>query len=206
MGNIITAIKNLGKKLNGKYPDGNDVSEVIDNAAKDFPTGTTATKEYVNSLMSGALKRSIVTTLPVEDIDTNTIYMVLDETASVGNVYNEYLYIEEAWELIGTTEVQTNHLYRHDIHFNDNFNEFYITLYTANDTPFTFTTLQEYLFNSNNPLRLPTVGYLNDNGTYYNAYVVQGAGVGIVLLEGLYTGKSKSLESGPVTDTVKQIF
>ena len=47
----------------------------------------------------------IVEELPTEDIDTNTIYMVLDATASEGNVYNEYLYIEEAWELIGTTAV-----------------------------------------------------------------------------------------------------
>ena len=74
-----------------------------------------ASKLYVDTLMSGALKRAIVETLPTEDIDTNTIYMVLDATAAQGNVYNEYLYIEEAWELIGTTEVQTQHLYRHEI-------------------------------------------------------------------------------------------
>lgn len=61
-------------------------------------------KSYVDSLMSGALKRAIVETLPTEDIDTNTIYMVLDSEASTqGNVYNEYLYINNSWELIGTT-------------------------------------------------------------------------------------------------------
>ena len=64
---------------------------------------TPASKSYVDTLMSGALKRAIVETLPTENIDTNTIYMVLDETASSGNVYNEYLYINNAWELIGTT-------------------------------------------------------------------------------------------------------
>lgn len=48
----------------------------------------------------------IVEALPTTDIDTNTIYMVLDQSASQpGNVYNEYLYINNAWELIGTTEV-----------------------------------------------------------------------------------------------------
>lgn len=68
--------------------------------------GPYATVEYVNTLMSGALKRAIVEELPTEDIDTNTIYMVLDSEASQqGNVYNEYLYINNAWELIGTTEV-----------------------------------------------------------------------------------------------------
>ena len=65
-----------------------------------------ASKSYVDSLMSGALKRLIVEALPETDIDTNTIYMVLDSEASQqGNVYNEYLYINNAWELIGTTEV-----------------------------------------------------------------------------------------------------
>lgn len=68
--------------------------------------GPYATVEYVNTLMSGALKRVIVETLPTEDIDTNTIYMVLDSQSSQqGNVYNEYLYINNAWELIGTTAV-----------------------------------------------------------------------------------------------------
>ena len=77
--------------------------------------GPYATVEYVNTLMSGALKRAIVEALPEEDIDTNTIYMVLDETASSGNVYNEYLYINEAWELIGTTAMEMPHLYEHRI-------------------------------------------------------------------------------------------
>ena len=62
-------------------------------------------KEYVDSKLSGALKRLIVTELPVTDIDTNTVYMILDEESSEeGNVYNEYMYISNAWELIGSTK------------------------------------------------------------------------------------------------------
>lgn len=115
MGKLIKALKNLGSKINGNEPDGKYVSEVIDNVANDFENGNTATKDYVNSLMSGALKRAIVEALPEEDIDTNTIYMVLDSEASSGNVYNEYLYINEAWELIGTTAMETPKLYIHNI-------------------------------------------------------------------------------------------
>lgn len=94
--------------------DGSTIS--VDNLQEKLTFDTTPTKNstnpvtsdgiktYVDGLMSGALKRSIVETLPVEDIDTNTIYMVLDQSASQqGNVYNEYLYINNAWELIGTT-------------------------------------------------------------------------------------------------------
>lgn len=75
-----------------------------------------ASKDYVDSLISGALKRSIVETLPTEDIDTNTIYMVLDSEASTeGNVYNEYMYINNEWELIGTTATSGGTIYQHDI-------------------------------------------------------------------------------------------
>lgn len=105
MGKFLDALKNLGNKLNGTTPSSTTTVAVINEIADDFANGTTATKEYVNSLMSGALKRAIVAELPTEDIDTNTIYMVLDATAAQGNVYNEYLYINNAWELIGTTAV-----------------------------------------------------------------------------------------------------
>jgi len=42
--------------------------------------------------------------LPTEDIDEDTIYMV-PKTGSTGDVYNEYLYVNNTWELIGSTEV-----------------------------------------------------------------------------------------------------
>ena len=98
-------VNDLGETL-GIEPKGKTNQQKIRSIGEQASDGTYATKEYVNTLMSGALKRQIVETLPVEDIDTNTIYMVLDQSASQqGNVYNEYLYIEEAWELIGTTQV-----------------------------------------------------------------------------------------------------
>lgn len=98
-------VNDLGETL-GITPKGKNNQQKIRSIGEQASDGTYATKEYVNTLMSGALKRQIVETLPVEDIDTNTIYMVLDSQSSQqGNVYNEYLYINEAWELIGTTEV-----------------------------------------------------------------------------------------------------
>lgn len=143
MGKFLDALKNIGLKVNGTKPTSTTTVAVLNEIADDFANGTTATKEYVNSLMSGALKRAIVEALPTEDIDPNTIYMVLDETASSGNVYNEYLYINEAWELIGTTEVQTNHLYKHLLYLNDTADlvNGFIEIFTTNNTPFTSQTL-----------------------------------------------------------------
>lgn len=49
---------------------------------------------------AGHLKRAVVEELPTEDIDENTMYMVLAEN---GSQYEEYMYIDGAWDLVGTT-------------------------------------------------------------------------------------------------------
>lgn len=74
-------------------------------------TNPLASKQYVDNLMSGAVKRLVVESLPTEDIDTNTIYMVLKSVPSTNNIYDEYMYINNAWELIGTTEVDLSNYY-----------------------------------------------------------------------------------------------
>lgn len=57
------------------------------------------------------LKKQIVQTLPVSDIDPNTIYLVPKQTSSQGDIYDEYLYINNAWEHIGSTEVDLTNYY-----------------------------------------------------------------------------------------------
>lgn len=68
-----------------------------------------ASKSYVETAIRGAetglLKRSVVQSLPQSEIDDNTIYMVPNVNSSSGNSYDEYLYIDNAWEHIGSTEV-----------------------------------------------------------------------------------------------------
>lgn len=55
---------------------------------------------------AGLLKREIVAALPSDDISETTIYMILKDPAGSGqNVYNEYMYIDSKWELIGDTAV-----------------------------------------------------------------------------------------------------
>lgn len=51
---------------------------------------------------------SIVESLPSTDISTNTIYLVLKGSGASGNLYDEYIYVNGAWEHIGDTALQIN--------------------------------------------------------------------------------------------------
>lgn len=83
----------------------------------------TTLQNLVDALQSGGLTREVVTTLPTGSaIKTNVIYMILASNDSLdggdpstsatttpygtnNNSYNEYMYINNAWERIGSTEV-----------------------------------------------------------------------------------------------------
>ena len=58
-------------------------------------------KKYVDDAIAAAghLKRSIVQSLPASG-DPNTLYMVL---AQSGDHYEEYMYVEGAWDMVGST-------------------------------------------------------------------------------------------------------
>ena len=55
--------------------------------------------------ISGALTRQVVTELPTEDIDPNCIYMIAKSDPETGDYYDEYMYISDEWELIGSTQM-----------------------------------------------------------------------------------------------------
>lgn len=65
------------------------------------------TKTEVTNLISGiaSLSMQVVSTLPTSDISTTTIYLVLKAVGSTENIYNEYIYVNNTWELIGDTQV-----------------------------------------------------------------------------------------------------
>lgn len=49
---------------------------------------------------AGHLKRSVVLALPEQDIDENTIYMILNSSQTG---YEEYMYINNTWDKVGDT-------------------------------------------------------------------------------------------------------
>ena len=79
------------------------------------------TKQETNNAITSAisavdhLSREIVEALP-ENADENVIYMVLRGGGTGQDVYNEYMYINGAWEIIGNTSVDlTDYAKKEDI-------------------------------------------------------------------------------------------
>ena len=72
----------------------------------------TYSKTEVDNLIGqiSALSIEIVQTLPTQDIKTNVIYLV-PKTGSTNDVYDEYMYINNAWEHIGSTDVDLSNYY-----------------------------------------------------------------------------------------------
>ena len=75
--------------------------------------GNFYTKVDVDALISAiqSLKKEVVAELPTTDISTDTIYLVPSSSSQTQNVYDEYLYINNAWELIGSTAVDLTNYY-----------------------------------------------------------------------------------------------
>lgn len=57
---------------------------------------------------AGAIKFIPVTELPTENIDDSAIYLLPAENEEARNLYDEYIYNNGAWELIGAAGVEVN--------------------------------------------------------------------------------------------------
>ena len=75
----------------------------------------------------GALHYEIVEELPTEDIDSTAVYLILREDSEPNNIYDEWMYIEEEWEKIGSTDVDLEPLQKEI----DEINEMLFTHTTA---------------------------------------------------------------------------
>ena len=53
----------------------------------------------------GAVKFIIVNELPTEDIQTDTIYLVPSDDPTAQDIYLEYMYINNQWELLGQKQI-----------------------------------------------------------------------------------------------------
>lgn len=76
-----------------------------------------ANKTYVDSAIRTALQNihsfeiAWVDTLPTSNIATHTIYMVPSDKVEDNNSRDEYIYVNNAWEMIGTTKVDLSNYY-----------------------------------------------------------------------------------------------
>lgn len=93
--------------------------DVLTLIINDLASSTTRTysSDKINALISGivGLEVLIVETLPTTNINTHAIYLVPQISPETEDYYNEYLYVNSAWEHIGSTSVDlTNYLKKTD--------------------------------------------------------------------------------------------
>ena len=62
----------------------------------------TETDDLISAISTMDLK--VVESLPTQDISTTTIYLVPTASAQTNNAYDEYIYVSNNWEFIGTTQ------------------------------------------------------------------------------------------------------
>ncbi len=87
--------------------DSNFITSNIDNLTNFY------NKTEINGLINSVsgLQLEVVTTLPTTDIKTNAIYLVPKENAEQDNIYDEYVYLNDKWEHIGSTAVDLSNYY-----------------------------------------------------------------------------------------------
>ena len=103
----ITNLQN-NKADKNEIPDvSNFITKSVDDLVNYYKKSETYTQTEVNNLIGAisTLNILVVEELPTQDISTNTIYFVPKTTSETNNVYDEYIYVSNNWELIGTTEI-----------------------------------------------------------------------------------------------------
>lgn len=72
-----------------------------------YKKSETYTQSEVDALVSAIPKFSIevVNALPTTDISSTTVYLLKTSTTETGNLYTEYIYVNNAWESLGTQTV-----------------------------------------------------------------------------------------------------
>ena len=102
----------LPTKVSDLTNDSGFITNTVNNLTNYYTKTNTYTKSEVDSLISSisSLDIQIVQTLPTRDISTSTIYLV-PKTASTNDNYDEYIYVNNSWEHIGSTEVDLSNYY-----------------------------------------------------------------------------------------------
>jgi hypothetical protein len=86
---------------------GTGIDNTVDNLVNYYLKNETYSKDEVNQIVGSikGFKKEIVNELPTVNADENTIYLKLKADGSGNDYYDEYLYINGAFEFIGSTRV-----------------------------------------------------------------------------------------------------
>lgn len=71
--------------------------------------GITITNGVISA--NPGISMTIVNALPTEDISATTIYLVPSATSATNNIYDEFVYVNNQWEQIGSTAIDLTNIY-----------------------------------------------------------------------------------------------
>lgn len=85
----------------------NKQDSLVFNTAYNASSNKVATMSDITTALSGISSFSfeIVQSLPQSNISTSKIYLVAKQTSGTNQVYTEYAYVNNAWEIIGDTSM-----------------------------------------------------------------------------------------------------
>ena len=100
----------IPKSLSELSNDENFIKNTVNDLVNYYSKTQTYTKNEVHSLISSIdkFKPEIVESLPTENVSTTTIYLIAKTDTENNDYYDEYLYINNAWEKIGSTKINFN--------------------------------------------------------------------------------------------------
>lgn len=88
---------------------GNKVTAVTATATDDQYPSAKAVYTLINAITSSSFQ--VVTELPTSNISTSTIYLKLNKKAATDNIYDEYIYVNKKWEILGSTAIDLTNYY-----------------------------------------------------------------------------------------------
>ena len=105
-------ILNKPTKLSDFSNDTGFITSTVDNLTYYYKKSETYTQAEVNALIGSIVTISflVVQTLP-QTGEANIIYLVPADEPNPDNIYEEYIYVNDNWEMIGTTKVDLSNYY-----------------------------------------------------------------------------------------------
>lgn len=110
-------VNNIPSKISELENDSNFVNSLTDGLVNYYLKTETYTKDEVKNLINAikTIQMEVVAELP-ETGQNNIIYLIARGNQEVSNIYDEYIYVNESWEKIGSTDVDlTNYALKNEI-------------------------------------------------------------------------------------------
>ena len=116
----LPAYPTVPTKLSQLTNDSNFITNTVNNLTNYYTKTNTYTKTEVNNLINNisTFNALIVETLPSSNISTTTIYLISKSDSETDDYYDEYMYINNAWEMIGNTKIDLTNYYKKSETFN----------------------------------------------------------------------------------------